>query len=232
MKEITLVMIRHSKSCANHLRDIAGTHDTDHPLAAVSQQIRDPELSAHGAAMARAYGPTLRARLQRMGLPPLSDPAVAIGSSGLRRARETASLLFPTIPTADLVHFPHIKEFGNIPENTPSRLHRCRPDFRAFLRYLHELPQTTFIVVAHGSFLRSEAWPAVAPRRGPHARFGNLDAFIVRARLTEDGRLLSPRTTDLPWRGRNPTGTDRCSRRVERLIAQHRRTTRKNRRDQ
>jgi broad specificity phosphatase PhoE len=222
MKEITLVMIRHSKSCANHVRDIAGTHDTEHPLAAASQQIRDPALSAHGAAMARAYSPTLRARLQRMGLPPLST--VAVGSSGLRRARETASLLFPTIPASDLVHFPHIKEFGNIPENTPARLRRDKPDFRAFLRHLHDLPQTTFVVVAHGSFLRSEAWPTVAPRR-PHGRFGNLDAFIVRTGLTEDGRLLSPRTTDLPWSGRHPTGTDRCSRRVERLIGRH---TRKN----
>jgi len=227
MKEITLVMIRHSKSCTNHLRDVAGTHVVDHPLVAASQQIRDPALSVHGAAMARAYGPTLRACLQRLGLPPLLDSSVAIGNSGLRRARETASLLFPTIPTADLVHFPHIKEFGNIPENTPSRLRRDRPDFRAFLRHLHGLPQTTFIVVAHGSFLRSEAWPAVAPRRPHHARFGNLDAFVVRTKLTEDGRLLSPRTTDLPWRGGKPRGADRCSRRVERLIARH---TQKNRR--
>ena len=219
-------MIRHSKSCSNHVRDIAGTHDTEHPLAAASQRIRDPALSVHGAAMARAYGPALRARLEQLSVP-LTAPTVAIGSSGLRRARETASLLFPTIPPTDMVHFPHIKEFGNIPENTPARLRRDRPDFRAFLRHLHDLPQTTFIVVAHGSFLRSEAWPAVAPRRGPHARFGNLDAFVVRAGLAEDGRLLRPRTTDLPWRGRRPGGADRCSRRVERLIVHH---TRKNRR--
>lgn len=223
MRDITLVMIRHSKSCANHVRDIAGTHDLSHPLVAESQQIRDPDLSAHGQAMARAYGPRLRERLHRAGVP-LEGPTVLIGSSGLQRAKQTAELLFPGVkPT----HFPHIKEFGNIPENTPARLRRDRPDFRAFLRHLHDLPQSTFIVVAHGSFLRSEAWPIVSPRKPQHPRFGNLDAFLVRASLTEDGRLVRPRTIDLPWSGRKPTGGDRCSRRVERLVALHSRRTRK-----
>ena len=226
MRDITLVMVRHSKSCSNYVRDIAGTHDTAHPLVAASQQIRDPALSTHGTVMARAYGPSLRARLHSQGVS-LEGPTVAIGSSGLRRARETAGLLFPAVPDRSLARFPHIKEFGNIPENTPGRLRRDRPDFRAFLRHLHDLPQSTFIVVAHGSFLRSEAWPIVSPRRPTHSRFGNLDAFVVRAGLTEDGRLMCPRTTDLPWTGRKPMGGDRCSRRVERLVARH---TRKNHR--
>jgi len=224
MRDITLVLIRHSKSCSNHVRDIAGTHDLANPLVADSQQIRDPALSTHGTAMARAYGPALQARLHAAGVP-LEGPTVLIGSSGLRRARETAGLLFPD---HSLAHLPHIMEFGNIPENTPARLHRDKPDFRAFLRHLHGLPQSTFIVVAHGSFLRSEAWPIVSARRSSHARFGNLDAFVVRTGLTEDGRLLCPRTIDLPWTGRKPTGSDRCSRRVERLLRRH---TRKNRRD-
>lgn len=227
MRDITLVLVRHSKSCANHVRDIAGTHDTDHPLVAASQQIRDPALSAHGQAMARAYGPTLRARLHAAGVP-LEGPTVLVGSSGLQRACDTAKLLFPEAGSP-LHHFPHIMEFGNIPENTPARIRRARPDFRAFLRHLHDLPQSTFVVVAHGSFLRSEAWPIVSPRKPSHPRFGNLDAFVVRAGLTEDGRLLRPRTLDLPWSGRRPVGADRCSRRVERLVKRHRQT-RKNRR--
>jgi broad specificity phosphatase PhoE len=226
MRDITLVLIRHSKSCSNHVRDIAGTHDLANPLVADSQQIRDPALSTHGAAMARAYGPALQARLHAAGVP-LEGPTVLFGSSGLRRARETAGLLFPDAP---LAHLPHIMEFGNIPENTPARLRRTRPDFRAFLRHIHELPQSTFVVVAHGSFLRSEAWPIVSPHRPTHPRFGNLDAFVVRTGLSEDGRLIRTRATDLPWSGRKPKGADRCSRRVERLVAHHRsRKTRKNR---
>lgn len=225
MRDIQIVFIRHSKSCANHVRDIAGTQDTSHPLVAASQQIRDPALSAHGTAMARAYGPTLRNHLHRHGIS-TEGPTVLVGSSGLRRARETASLLFDISSPA---HLPHIKEFGAIPENTPSRFRRDKPDFRAFLRHIHDLPQSTFIVVAHGSFLRSEVWSAVAPRRGPHKRFGNLDALLVRAQLTEDGRLVGSRTVDLPWSGIKPRGTDRCSRRVERLVSSRRMTRKKHR---
>jgi broad specificity phosphatase PhoE len=231
MRDITLVMIRHSKSCANHLREIAGTHDPAHPLVAASQRLPDPALSAHGAAMARAYGPRIRQILTATHGIDLAAPTTLIGSSGLRRARETANLLFPTV-AGHAAHLPHIKEFGNIPENTPAHLRRCRPDFRAFLRHLHELPPTidTVICIAHGSFLRSEVWPIVAPDRGHHRRFGNLDAIVVRTGLTADGRLLAPRTTDIPWRGRHPTTQDRCSRRVERLADRHRRRTQKKRR--
>jgi hypothetical protein len=215
MRDIQLVLIRHSKSCANHFREIAGTHDTSHPLVSASQQIRDPALSLHGAAIARSYGPRLRKSLHRHGIP-TEGPTVLVGSSGLRRARETASLLFNN---RDPAHLPHIKEFGAIPENTPARLRRDKPNFRAFLRHIHDLPQSTFFVVAHGSFLQSEVWPIVAPRRGPHKRFGNLDALIVRAQLTEDGRLIGSRTVDIPWTGSKPRGTDRCSRRIERMVS-------------
>jgi broad specificity phosphatase PhoE len=228
MRDITLVMIRHSKSCANHLREIAGTHDRAHPLVAASQRLSDPALSAHGAAMARAYGPRLQEILTTRGVDS-SAKTTLIGSSGLRRARQTAEILFPSV--TGVTHLPHIKEFGNIPENTPARLKRCRPDFRAFLRHLHELPATidTVICVAHGSFLRSEVWPAVAPGRVPPRRFGNLDALVTRAGLTADGRLLNPHTTDLPWRGLRLKGDDRCSRHIERLVERHRKTARRNR---
>ncbi len=177
--------------------------------------------------MARVYGPRFRALLQkRFGIQPAADTTL-IGSSGLRRARETAQLLFPH--AADhVVHLPHVKEFGDIPENTPSRVKRCRPSFREFLQHLHTLPATitTVICVAHGSFLGKEVWPIVAPGR-THKKFGNLDAIVVRTGLTADGRLLEPRTTELTWHGRRPTGGDRCSRRVERIVARHRRTQKK-----
>jgi hypothetical protein len=179
--------------------------------------------------MARAYGPRLRQILQeRFGLHTTPGVTTVIGSSGLRRARETVELLFPAVD-GRAAHLPHVKEFGNIPENTPSRSRRCRPDFRAFLRHLYELPAavTTVICVVHGSYLRSEVWPIVAPRQPPHRRFGNLDALVVRTGLTAEGRLLRPQTTDVPWRGSRPTGPDRCSRRVERLVSRHRRTHKK-----
>jgi hypothetical protein len=171
--------------------------------------------------MARAYGPRFRALLQkRFGIQPAANTTL-IGSSGLRRARETAQMVFPQAKD-HIVHLPHVKEFGDIPENTPSRVQRCRPSFRAFLQHLHTLPATivTVICVAHGSFLGKEVWPIVAPGRA-HKKFGNLDTIVVRTGLTADGRLLEPRTTELTWHGSRPTGADRCSRKVERIVGRY-----------
>lgn len=215
-------MIRHSKSCSNYVRNIAGTHDPDHPLVKISQEIRDPALSAHGQQMAIAYGPVLRHRLTDLGID-LRKARVA--SSGLARAHQTAELLFPDQRPIDTV--PHVKEFGDIPENTPARRQRCKPDWRAFLRHVYtDTDHTQFVVVAHGSYLREVAWPSVAGRKR-RDKFDNLDAFFAEGELTAHGTFRAIRVVNLP---RTPSpalkGDDKCSVTIERKIAAHRKMTR------
>jgi hypothetical protein len=227
-RPIRIVLLRHSKSCANHMRAVAGTHDPAHPLVAASQQVLDPALSEVGRTMAAAYGPVLRQRLQRIGFPTAS---ALIASSGLRRAHTTAALLFPGRSVSVL---PHIKEHGAIPENTPRRGRRCRPSWRLFLRNLATRCETDYVVVAHGSFLAAEVWPAVAGAR--HSRFANLDGFLVEGYLTPTGRLHVERLQEIPYGGHvDPTTTDdRCDRTIESTIhhlrsRSHRRRTQKRR---
>ena len=111
--KIQLVLIRHSKSCSNYMRYLAGTYDYNNPLVSASQTIRDPKLSAVGVRMARAYRPILQATLREKGID--LDTAV-IGSSALGRAKHTAALLFPDHPRQVM---PYFTEHGDIPENTP-----------------------------------------------------------------------------------------------------------------
>lgn len=227
-RPIRLVLLRHSKSCANHMRAVAGSHDPTHPLVAASQRVRDPALSELGSAMARAYGPTLRRRLAAEGFPTAS---ALIASSGLRRAATTAALLFPGRSVTTL---PHIMEHGEIPENTPGRrstTRRCRPSWRLFLRNLATRCETDIVAVAHGSFLRDEVWPAIASQRRPHGRLENLAGFLVEGHLSPTGRLRVERLVELPYTGavspRQPA--DRCGRDVEATIRRTR--TQKKRRD-
>jgi broad specificity phosphatase PhoE len=223
-RRIQLVMIRHSKSCSNYVRNVAGTHDPDHPLVKISQEIRDPALSAHGQQMAIAYGPALRTRLIDL---EIDLRTARIASSGLARAHQTAELLFPDQRPIDTV--PHVKEFGDIPENTPARRRRCKPDWRAFLRHIYtDTQHTQFVVVAHGSYLREVAWPSVSGgKKWPSGKFDNLDAFFVEGELTAQGTLHASRVVNLL---RTPSlkvkGDDKCSMAIERKIAAHRKMTR------
>ena len=178
-----LVLIRHSKSCANHVRAMAETEDHTDPLVRASQELRDPPLSAVGERMARNYGPTLRARLRDAGFHLNSGRAI-IGSSHLRRAKQTAALLFGTeddMLTKGLHVFPHITEHGAIPENTPKGMRYRRPDWAAFHNHLSTLSDNTktdeFIIVGHGSFLKG-VWRQLTGRPWS-GTFHNLDAFIV-----------------------------------------------------
>jgi broad specificity phosphatase PhoE len=221
-RPITLVMIRHSKSCSNYVRDIAGTHDTAHPLVKISQDIRDPNLSEHGRAMAISYGPILRRRLADLGV---RLPEARVASSGLARAHQTAELLFPDQRPIDTV--PHVKEFGDIPENTPARRRRCRPDWRAFLKHIAaDVTHDQFVVVAHGSYLREVAWPAVAGKKHP-SRLDNLDAFYAEGEITPAGTFKPTRFVSIP---RAPTplprSDDKCSVVIERKITPFRKMTR------
>ena len=228
-RPIRLVLLRHSKSCANHMRTVAGSHDPAHPLVAASQRVLDPALSEVGRAMATAYGPVLRRRLAAEGFPVAH---ALIASSGLRRATTTAALLFPGRPITAL---PHIMEHGEIPENTPGRrstARRCRPSWRLFLRNLATRCETDIVAVAHGSFLRSEVWPAIAQRRS-HGRLDNLAGFLVEGHLSPSGRLRVERLVELPYTGTVTAAapTDRCGRDVEAAIRVHHRRTQKKRSD-
>ena len=194
------------------MRAAADTHDPSHPLIVASQQLLDPALSEVGRAMAISYGPLLRQHLQQVGFPTTS---ALIASSGLRRAHTTAALLFPGRSVTVL---PHIKEHGAIPENTPRRGRRCRPSWRLFLRNLATRCETDYVVVAHGSFLAAEVWPAITGRRRTH-RFANLDGFIVEGHLASSGYLHVEKLQEIPYNGPvDPEGGDRCDRAVESTI--------------
>lgn len=221
-----LVLIRHSKSCANHVRAIAETEDHTDPLVRASQELRDPPLSAVGERMARTYGPTLRARLREAGFH--LDSAI-IGSSHLRRAKQTAALLFGTerkMFSQGLHVFPHFTEHGAIPENTPKGMRYRKPDWSAFHHHLSTLSDHTseddeFIIVGHGSFLKG-VWRQLTGRPWS-GTFHNLDAFIVEP----DGTFRVLRYTgDV-----SPTAPDQCA--LPAKIAAHvrmRRQTRKHNR--
>ena len=198
---IKLLLIRHSKSCANLIREnSARVRHTQKRKAifAASQKVRDPGLTAVGRRMAESYGPALRAKAQAAGF---DLDTATIGSSALRRAKETAALLFPA---ASLTVFPHIIEHGRIPENTPKRHAHTRPDWNAFLRHLRvdratsEQAAAQFIVVGHGSYLR-EVWRELTGR--PWSAFHNLDAFVLEGDLDVRGRLRVDSTERVPYTG-------------------------------
>ena len=208
---MTLVFIRHSKSCANHVRHVAGTEERTDPLVAASQHLRDPALSAVGEQMATLYGPTLRSKLVAHGA---SHDDAVIGSSPLRRAKQTASLLFGVRRPHQFAFF---GEHGEVPENTAEGLLYTKPNWPAFLRTVHArlLPGSarTAITVGHGSFLRSTVWPAISGKTF-NGRVHNLDAFVVRGRFNCDGVFTPDRlsATYIPYTGAvNPTASDTCA---------------------
>lgn len=220
MPHVRIALIRHSKSCANHVRHLAGTEDREHPLVAASQRLRDPPLSAIGQRMARAYGPLLRDRLADAGF---NIDNATIGSSHLRRAKQTAALLFPGRTTTT---FPHFTEHGAIPENTPAGMRYRTPDWDAFIAHLSRhgdrgtprqgvmrgqtvSPDHEYVIIGHGSFLRSQAWPSVTGKQR-EKRFGNLDGFIVTGDLTERGIHVTS-VEEIPYGGPvSPHGADQC----------------------
>lgn len=222
-RPIKLFIMRHSLSCANRMRHAAGTEDRDHPLVAASQAVLDPELTENGKQMARAYGPKLTVLLESAGF---DLNSALFGASGLRRAHSTAEALFPG---RTVVHLPHIREFGDIPENRPRSRKTTRPDWKLFLRHLYELPQDQFVVVGHGSYLLYKVWPSVA-QGAAHRRFSNLDGLLIEAELTQNGRLMRPRLLDVPHTGAKPQGEDRCAVHIERIIRRHRGTHRRQQR--
>jgi broad specificity phosphatase PhoE len=172
-----IVLIRHSRSCANHVRHLAGTEDRDHPLVKASQELRDPVLSSRGREMATTYGPELQAKLAGLGI---DWKSALVGASPLRRAQQTAALLFPR---AEVHTFQALGEHGAVPENTPRGRDYAAPNWPRFLEEIAKIAATQphtrdFLVVGHGSFLRNVAWPAITGHAWP-GTVHNLDAFVI-----------------------------------------------------
>ncbi len=208
MPPIKLFLIRHSKSCANHVRHLAGTEDRNHPLVMASQEIRDPALSAVGTRMATAYGPAIQARLAAAGF---DLETAVIGSSHLHRAKQTAAALFP-FAERRLVTLPHFTEHGALPENTPAGMEYRAPNWDALIRHLNRkyAHAREFVIVGHGSYLRTQVWPAVTGRTAAEVR--NLDGLLVTGDL-KNGRLRVTGYTEVPYTGAiDPhAGEDQCA---------------------
>jgi len=153
------VLIRHSKSCSNLLRNNPKTEE-------FSQQIRDPALTAIGAEMADAYGPLLAHRLK---MHDIHLENAIIGASELRRAQETAKRLFKG---HRIITLPYFTEQGEIPENTPAYGATTKPDWKRLVAWLPDRfgANATVIAVGHGSYLRS----VLGVRR-----LANLDCVII-----------------------------------------------------
>lgn len=153
--------------------------------------MRDPGLTAVGTRMASVYGPALHKRLKAAGFD--IDRAL-IGSSALRRAKETAALLFPD---HSRIIFPHLTEHGALPENTPRTSHKSRPDWRAFIEHLCSTitGDCHIAIVGHGSYLKS-VWADISGKE-PWT-LHNLDGFIVDGTL-DAGRLHVSKATRMPY---------------------------------
>jgi hypothetical protein len=85
------------------------------------------------------------------------------------------------------------------------------PDWDAFVRHIGSKGDHDYVIVGHGSFLRSQAWPAVTGKQR-RRRFGNLDGFIVEGDIV-GGKLQVHDVTELPYTGGvNPHQSgDRCA---------------------
>ena len=191
-----LFLIRHSKSCSNLQRENEATR-------AAGCEIRDPGLSRQGVQMVKAYGPALKKRLAAAGF----DLKTAfLGSSGLARAATTAKLLFGREPET----VGHIKERGNIPENTSAHMRYQKPSWPAFLKDLEAKAKgRDAIVVVHGSYLTDFVVPTLTGSTLKE-RMNNLDGLLVSGTLK--GGKLAVDTSDII---RRPTlslkGEDRCN---------------------
>ena len=159
--------MRHSKSCCNHIR-----HDSNVQNIPLSQEIRDPSLSVEGHRVATMYGPNIRSCLKKAGFD--VDNAL-IASSMLKRAQETATLIFNRVPrTIDF-----FTENGAIPENTPADTTYRKPDWKQFIQQLAPLTKdgASVAVVGHGSYLGS-LWPALTGK-ARDSRLNNLDGILL-----------------------------------------------------
>jgi hypothetical protein len=196
--EIKLMFIRHSKSCSNFIRELSRynhTRNRKERIKSLSSKIQDPGLTSIGHEMAKKYGPELRIKAVDAGF---DIDSATIGSSALRRAKQTVKLLFPT--TQKVVVYPHTSELGLVLENTPKRPNDySEPDWKKFLKHLkYAYPkQSDFIVVGHGSYLKDVWKKATNSSRSLH----NLDSFVICGDLDDRGHLRINETTFLSYTG-------------------------------
>ena len=200
MPRVQIVVIRHSISCSNYLRLAAGpvgyagsSNEECNPIINQSKDYLDPPLSTKGVKMAREYSTRLQGRLRAAGI---HLESALIGASELRRAQQTAQLLFPAAAVAKV---PHFTEHGEIPENTPAGGLKYLPDWRGTLSYLASTGRSQFVIVGHGNYLRYIVWPSVSRVRS--AYMGNIDAILIDAILTPSGLLLRPRARRINYDG-------------------------------
>lgn len=202
MPRVQIVVIRHSISCSNYLRLAAGPvppgqNEECNPIINQSKDYLDPPLSVKGVKMAREYSTRLQGRLRAAGI---HLESALIGASELRRAQQTAQLLFPEAAAAAAVTtVPHFTEHGDIAENTPAGGLKYLPDWRGTLSYLASTGRSQFVIVGHGNYLRYIVWPSVSRARS--AYMGNIDAILIDAILTPSGLLLKPRARRINYDG-------------------------------
>lgn len=215
MPRIKLFLMRHSKSCSNHVRE---EEESDDRASVISKGIRDPGLSFRGTRNAKRYGPVLRKRLASEGF--IAGEAL-IAASTLRRAQVTAFLVFGRSPRV----VPWFAENGQIPENTPEGSRYTAPNWSSFLAHLSTQVSEgdSVVVVGHGSYLRS-LWPRLTgtPRS---ARLNNLDGILLDATISATG-LRVHSFKEIPYTGASFTSAsveDRCSTEDNRKIGTLRR---------
>jgi len=187
--------MRHSKSCCNHIR-----HDVDKQNISVSQQIRDPALSVEGRRTAIRYAPTLRHSLAATGF---NVEGATVLCSKLRRAKETAGLVFGRSTTID-----HFTENGAIPENTPADSAYQKPDWSRFIQELARITKDgdSVAVVGHGSYLGS-LWPRLTGHART-SRLNNLDGILLDVEIST-GRVFKHREILCPLKAKDRG--DKCT---------------------
>lgn len=249
------MLIRHSLSCSNLVRWnaelIRNRACKDSSLKTVcslgcasqtalrdySQKIRDPGLTALGRKMADTYGSKLRKQAEAAGF---DLNKATIGSSSLRRAKETAALLFPA---AKRVIFPHLSEHGEIPENTPTEHRLTAPGWHHFLNHIYKqyadkhkdaTEPVQLIAVSHNGYISDVWWEMTSC---DSISFNNLDAIVIDGELDADGTLLPDHGPKyIRYKGIQPTdrrvAKDHCPmpRKTRRAAKQRRKTHRKSRR--
>lgn len=248
------MLIRHSLSCSNLVRWNAETirnrscKEDSLPSACnfgcasqaalrdYSQKIRDPRLTVLGRKMADTYGSKLRKHAEAAGF---DLNTATIGSSSLRRAKETAALLFPAV---ERVVFPHLSEHGKIPENTPTEHRLSAPGWHHFLNHVYkrfadkQTEPVQLIAVSHNGYLSDVWWEMTSCNS---ITFNNLDAIVIDGELNADGTLLpDKRPAYIPYKGIEPTdrrvAKDHCPmpRKTARRpsVRRHRKTHRNSRR--
>jgi len=208
MPRIKLFLMRHSKSCCNHIR-----HDSVSPDIQLSQEIRDPALSIEGHRVAVEYGPRIRSCLQKAGF---DVPTALITSSRLQRAKQTAALIFGR-PSKPLSHF---AENGAIPENTPAGTAAYeKPSWPSYVKQIADLAKDgdSVATVGHGSYLLSLGPMLTGQER--IERLNNLDGILLDITVSSSGQAIVHGHRELRCAIKAKDNTDKCTTADNRKIA-------------